>query len=56
MHRPVKVAHSSFIEWSHTTKNTASGYIFDLVPFFVSVLNCLSAPAGPGEKLDTNTD
>ncbi len=27
MHRPVKVAHSSFIEGSHTTKNTASGYI-----------------------------
>ncbi len=25
MHRPVKVAHSSFIDWSHTTKNTASG-------------------------------
>jgi hypothetical protein len=24
MHRPVKVAHSSVIEWSHTTKNTAS--------------------------------
>jgi hypothetical protein len=25
MHRPVKVAHSSFIEGSHTTKNTATG-------------------------------
>jgi hypothetical protein len=25
MHKPVKVAHSSFIEGSHTTKNTASG-------------------------------
>jgi hypothetical protein len=25
MHRPVKVTHSSFIEGSHTTKNTASG-------------------------------
>jgi hypothetical protein len=25
MHRPVLVAHSSFIEGSHTTKNTASG-------------------------------
>jgi hypothetical protein len=24
MHRPVKVAHSSFIEGSHMTKNTAS--------------------------------
>ncbi len=26
MHRPVQVAHNSFIEGSHTTKNTASGY------------------------------
>jgi len=25
MHRPVKIAHSSFIEGSHTTKNMASG-------------------------------
>jgi hypothetical protein len=25
MHRPALVAHSSFIEGSHTTKNTASG-------------------------------
>ncbi len=27
MHRPVKVAHSLFIEGSHTTKNTASGVV-----------------------------
>jgi hypothetical protein len=27
MHRPVKVAHSSFIEGSHMTKNTASAYM-----------------------------
>jgi hypothetical protein len=27
MHRPVLVAHSSFIEGSHMTKNTASGFI-----------------------------
>jgi hypothetical protein len=26
MHKPVYVAHSSFIEGLHTTKNTASGY------------------------------
>jgi hypothetical protein len=25
MHKPVLVAHSSFIEWSHMTKNTALG-------------------------------
>jgi len=25
MHRPVSVAHSSFVEGLHTTKNTASG-------------------------------
>jgi hypothetical protein len=28
MHRPVKVAHSLFIEGSHMTKNTASGCTF----------------------------
>ncbi len=28
MHRPVYVAHSLFIEGSHTTKNTASGLLF----------------------------
>jgi hypothetical protein len=27
MHRPVYVAHNSFIEGSHTTKNTASGLL-----------------------------
>jgi hypothetical protein len=30
MHRPVKAAYSSFIEGSHTTKNTASGSITKL--------------------------
>jgi hypothetical protein len=30
MHRPVEVAHSSFIEGSHMTKNTASGIIASL--------------------------
>jgi hypothetical protein len=32
MHRPVLVVHSSFIEWSHMTKNTPSGYVGGFQP------------------------
>ncbi len=33
MHGTVLVAHSSFIEWSHTTKNTAFGHSFILFAY-----------------------
>ncbi len=35
MHRPVKVAHSSFIEGLHMTKNTASGQTMHFTENFI---------------------
>jgi len=39
MHRPVKVAHSSFIEGSHMTKNTAFGHVVSVEPKWLTLLS-----------------
>ncbi len=56
MHRPIKVAHSSFVEESHMTKNTASDYIFSNEKINVSlstVITCYNEPFWfPIEKFD----
>ncbi len=39
MHRPVQVADSSFIEGSHTTKNTAFDYSFEVLGCFAKAFS-----------------